>query len=269
MRKRLQSMNFTSTQFHLHYIAQYKLIIKANYSQDILYVLSNDGQVLVYMNYDNRNPTDAALKLLSLPFQQVFISIPYQNLTFIPDELYDSEDKDKYQEFMDNPTLPSKSTSLDFLAIQALFQYDVLLEQQWRSLFPDAQFIPEFKLNLYLARPHVPLQGEVLGVFSGDHCTDVFLFINGKFKFYNSFEVLTEEDLNYFILNLLETFHVHAKVSKVLYANSQEKIDVKSQLASFGNELIQIQSNQVMAEIAELPKEITESYLIDLPTCVL
>ena len=260
-------MDFTSTQFHLHYIAQYKLVIKASYQNDIIYVLSEDKQVLLYMNYDQANPSDAALKLLSLPFQQVYISIPYQNLTFIPDELYNADDLIEYQDFMSNPVLPAKVTSIEFLGIKALFQYDALLEQQWRSLFPEAQFIPEFKLNFQLARPHIPLQGEVLGVLVNEHSTDLFLFINGHFKFYNSFEILTEEDLNYFILNLFDMFGVKGLVSKVLYANANHQKDFATQLASFAHELIFIQSNQSIPDIAELSKNVTTSYILDLPTC--
>ncbi|WP_099367268.1 DUF3822 family protein [Sphingobacterium sp. 1.A.4] len=262
-------MIYTSSQFHLQYIAKYQLIVQANFNYDILYVVDSEGQLLVYMKYESNSPSEEALKILSLPFQKVYVSISHNNLTFIPNDLYDMEDVEKYQDFMEHPGRKAESVSLDFLQAQAFYQYDVLLEQRWRSLFPHAQFIPEFKLNLMQARPHIPLQGEVLGVVFHEQVVDLFLFINGQFKLYNSFEVYSEEDLSYYVLHLFQVFGIDGKVSKVLYSSMNAESPYIGKLAEYGHQVMGIRSQQALSLLDELPSGLADSYLLELPKCAL
>lgn len=263
----LQGMNYTSKQFHLHYISHYTLIVKANYQYDKLYVLDQDHQLLVYMNFESHNPSEEALKLLSLPFQKVYVSIPTHNLTFVPDDLYQEVDLVKYQEFMENPAQEMSQTAVEFLQIQAFYQLDVLLHHRWKTLFPDAKFVPEFKLNLIQARPYIPLKGDVLGVVFDDNTADIYLFINGQFKFYNTFEVVSDDDLSYFILNLFENFGIEKKVNKVLYSGLDVDHSFIQKLKTYSDEVIEISANKPSVSLDEESNQISRSYLIDLPTC--
>src|SRR5690606_41379437 len=63
-------------------------------------------------------PNEEALKLLSLPFQQVYVSVPTNHVTFIPETLFQASDLDKYAAFMENPGRELTHTELDFLNIQ-------------------------------------------------------------------------------------------------------------------------------------------------------
>lgn len=260
-------MNYTSKQFHIHYITQYTLIVKANYQYDKLYVLDQDNQLLLYMNFESHNPSEEALKLLSLPFQNVYVSIPSHNLTFVPDDLYQEVDLEKYQEFMENPAQEMNRTSIDFLQIQAFYQLDVLLQHRWKTLFPDAKFVPEFKLNLLQARQYIPLKGDVLGVVFDDNSADIYLFINGQFKFYNTFEIVSDDDLSYFILNIFDNFGIEGKVNKVLYSAVHTDQSFIHKLRTYSNELIEISASKPAVSLDDESEDYNKSYLIDLPTC--
>ncbi|SEG30679.1 DUF3822 family protein [Sphingobacterium lactis] len=260
-------MNYTAKQFHLHYISQYTLIVKANYEYDMLYVLDAEGQILVYMKFESMEPSEEALKLLSLPFQQVFVSVPSQNLTFIPQDLYQEEDLDAYRDFMENPSAAIETEHLDFLQIQALYQYDVLLSHRWKTLFPSAVFIPEFKLNLLQARPYIPLKGEVVGVVFNNSTTDIFLFVNGQFKFYNTFEILSDDDLSYFILNVFDNFQLKDKVTKALVSGVDLEDSVLRKLDNYAHELVYIKASHPAKANEALEEEVSSLYLLDLPTC--
>lgn len=261
-------MNYTAAEFHLHFIAKYTLIVKANYVYDILYVIDQEGQLMVYMKYDSNRPSEEALKLLSLPFQRVYVSLPQNNLTFIPADLFRTEDEGLYQEFMESPNQAMELTELDYLQIKAVYQYDVLLAQRWKSLFPEAHLIPEFKLNLMQVRPFVPLKGEVLGVVFNDTNTELFLFINGQFQFFNSFEVITEDDLSYFILNLFQTFGIKDKVNKAVVSAVDMEPSFQHKLQQLADEVLVIRANTKLKATDAVPEEITSSYLLDLPLCV-
>lgn len=262
-------MIYTASQFHLQYIAKYQLIVKANYIHDVIYVIDAEGNLLVYMKYESNSPTEEALKLLSLPFQHVYVSIPHSNLTFIPNDLYDMEDTENYQEFMDNPMRPAENVSLTYLQTQAYFQYDVLLEQRWKSIFPDAKFVPEFKLNLEQARPHIPLQGEVLGLVFNETAVDLFLFINGQFKFYNTFEIKTEEDLNYYVLNLFQVFGLQAKISKAVYSSLNSENPLIARLSNFAKHIVELKASTPLLISDEEVAGLAKDYITELPTCAL
>ena len=260
-------MNYTAKQFNLHYIGHYTLIVKANYQYDKLFVINQDNQLLVYMNFESHAPSEDALKLLSLPFQNVYVSIPTHNLTFVPNDLFQEFDMEKYQEFMENPSQATKISSIDFLEIQALFQFDVLLYHRWNTLFPEAKFIPEFKLNLLQARPFIPLKGDMLGVVFDDNSTDIYLFINGQFKFYNTFEIASVDDLSYFILNVFETFGIRNKVYKILFSGTNIEESYIQKLRSLSTEVTEITASRPAISLEEESKRYTSHYLLDLPTC--
>ncbi|UZJ64545.1 DUF3822 family protein [Sphingobacterium sp. KU25419] len=73
------------------------------------------------------------------------------------------------------------------LGIVAVFEYDLILYNRWKALFPDAQIFPEFCIILDQAQDLVPIRGSVLGVhFVSDHLVDLYVFQNGQFILYNS-----------------------------------------------------------------------------------
>lgn len=261
-------MNYTSKLFHFQYIDKYTLIVKANFFYDVLHVVDEQGQLLVYIKHQSNQPSEEALKILSLPFKRVYVTIPNHNLTFIPDELFDQNDLDKYQDFMEYPSEKPVIENLDFLNIKAIYQHDVILFKRWKSLFPQAEFIPEFKLNLKQARSHVPLQGEVLGVVFHDESTDIFLFINGQFKFFNSFEVVSEDDLSYFILNLFKVFGIEGRVSRIVSSGVAYDDRLVNHLNRYSNDIVVLKSANQRTVGEDMPQEACNEYILDLPTCV-
>lgn len=261
-------MNYTAKQFHLHYIAQYRLIVKATYRHDIIYVLDEEDQLLVYMKSESNTPNEEALKLLSLPFQHVYISVPTSHITFLPEALFQIEDLERYADFMEDPSREMIQTHLDFLRVHVLHQYDVLLYQRWKALFPEASFIPEFKLNLLQARQHIPLKGDVLGIVSHDTTTEIYLFVNGQFKFYNTFEITNEEDLSYFILNVFDHFSISGNVSKILISGTVLEASYLIKLQEFTSTVQLLEASKPALTLDSLEPSIPASYLLDLPTCV-
>jgi len=261
-------MNYTSKLFHFQYIDKYTLIVKANFLYDVLHVVDEQGQLLVYIKHQSNQPSEEALKFLSLPFKRVYVTIPNHNLTFIPEELFDENDLDKYQDFMEYPAAKPVIENLDFLNIKAIYQYDIILLKRWKSLFPQAVFIPEFKLNLKQARSYVPLQGEVLGVVFHDESTDIFLFINGQFKFFNSFEVVSEDDLSYFILNLFKVFGIEGQVSRIVRSGVAYDDRLLNHLNRYSDDIVVLKSATQRPTGDDMPENTCNDYILDLPTCV-
>lgn len=230
-------MNYIAEDFHLHYLTTYRLYVQSDFQYDHLVVLDEDNKVLVYMAYDNVSPTPEAIKILSMPFQTVYVGLPHESLVWVPAELYHDSEKDLYVNyFVDNNVDRMIAKKMTGLEIVALYQYDQLLYSRWLNLFPEATFVPNFEVILRQAQSIIPIQGEVLGVHLYDDQADIFLFVDGELKLYNTFEVATSDDLSYFVLNIYKNFSIKGKVSKILLSGTQKDSEWYRRMERYGEQ---------------------------------
>lgn len=216
-------MIYIADDFHLHYLATYTLCIQSDFQNDHLVVLDEEKQVLVYMTYDNVSPSAEAVRILSMPFQKVIVGLPHQSLVWVPSEVYHESERELYTNyFVDADVNHIMSKEIVGLDVVALYQYDQLLYSRWKNLFADASFIPNFEVVIRQAQSNIPIQGDVLGVHLYDDQADIFLFMNGELKLYNTFEVATSDDLSYFVLNVFKNFAIKSKVPKIVLSGTNK-----------------------------------------------
>ena len=264
-------MNYTAKNFQLHYLPSYKLLVKTDFLQDSLMVLNAENELVALYSYPSDSPNGEAMKLLGLPFQQVYINIPLQSMVFVPSDVYEEKDKGLYQTFqLDDNADRTKSLALASLAVTVCYQYDLLLHNRWRKIFPEAKFVSDFQLVLDHVQTHVPMQGIVLGAHFRDVQVDLYCFIDGQFQLYNSFEIASADDLKYFVLNLLQTLGIKNKADKFIYSGIAAQHEFNDIFARFADESIFLAPRTVVACPAEVPVEELEAMnlLLDAPLCV-
>lgn len=210
-------MNYTSDHFNIQYLPHYTLLVKTGFHIDTLVVIDENNSIQVMIEYESEQPEPSALQLLSLPFSKVKVVVPHQGLVFVPTEVFQEDALEEYSEFLvDDQVENTKFQQVAMNGVTAVYQFDMFLYNRWKTLFPEAQFIPEFQVVLEQAQAHIPLQGDVVGVHFGDQVVDIFVFINGQFQLYNTFEVYGLEDLTYYMLRIFSNFHIKDKVQKLL-----------------------------------------------------
>lgn len=264
-------MKYTSKNFHLHYIPQYKLFIKAGFLEDTLLVVDGSNEIQALFSYASDEPDAEAIKLLGLPFQQVFIGLPVQSLVFIPTEVYQAENQENYQDFlMDTHTERTQIHALAHLEITACYQYDLLLYNRWHAIFPHATFITDFQLLLGEVQAYIPMQGEVLGAHFSDSQVELFAFKNGKFLFYNVFDIQNTNDLNYFVLTTCQAFGLHIRLHKILISGIDANHEYSDTLTSFGNRIEFMHAQTDLYAVNEnVVKEARKlNFIADAPLCV-
>lgn len=264
-------MNYIAEDFHLHYLATYALYVQSDFQQDHLVVLDEDKKVLVYMTYDNISPSVEAMKILSMPFQKVYVGLPHQSLVWIPTELYHDSEKELYANyFVDSNVDRMIAKEISGLEIVALYQYDQLLYSRWMNLFPEAHFIPNFEVVIRQVQSNIPIQGEVLGGHLYDDQADIFLFVNGELKLYNTFEVATPDDLSYFVLNICKNFSIKGKVPKILLSGTSRGSEWYTRMQRYGEQVDMIKAKEKWfayeAEVEETLEEL--NVLADSVLCV-
>lgn len=264
-------MNYIAGDFHLHYLSTYTLYVQSDFQSDHLVVLDGDKQVLVYMVYDNLSPSAEAMKILSMPFQKVFIGLPHESLVWVPAEMYDDAEKGLYANyFVDGSIDRIIAKEMLGLGIVALYQYDQLLYSRWMNLFPEANFIPNFEVVIRQAQSNIPIQGEVLGVHVYDDQADIFLFINGELKLYNTFEIATPDDLSYFVLNIYKNFSIKEKVPKVLLSGTRKDSEWYLRMERYGEQIAMIRPKERWnIDVPAIEEQLQElNVLVDSVLCV-
>lgn len=264
-------MNYTSEDFHLQYISRYTLYVHSDIIYDHLVVVDQDKQVLVYMKYDNIAPTAEAIKILSLPFAQVFIAVPHQHLVWVPTEIYRDTEKSLYLDyFAEAKEEHILEKSIDFLSATALYQFDLFLLNRWRKVYAQAHFVPMFEVILTQIKPHILQEGTTLGVHLYDNQADICLFLNGEMHIYNTFEIDSANDLSYFVLNIFQNFDLKNQVDRILLSGAIEKSEIVNRLLQYTTELNLLNST-VQWEVTEqtINKELESlNILKDSALCV-
>jgi len=264
-------MKYTSKNFHLHYIPQYKLFVRADFLEDTLIVVDESNQVQAMFRYPSNEPDAEAIKLLGLPFKYVFISLPAQSLVFVPKDVYQAENQSLYQTFLlDSHTDRTQTHSLDNLAITACYQYDLLLYNRWRAIFPHAKLVADFQILLDEIQAHIPMQGTVLGAHFSNTQVALFAFKNGTFLFYNMFDILHVDDLNYFVLAICQAFDLDIKLHKILVSGVDAQHDYSMALGHFANRIEFIRGRtDLCADDEDVQQEIDRlNFIADAPLCV-
>ncbi|PRD56274.1 DUF3822 family protein [Sphingobacterium gobiense] len=257
-------MKYTSKNFHLHYIPQYKLFVKADFLEDTLIVVDESNEVQAMFSYPTNEPDAEAIKLLGLPFQYVFVSLPVQSLVFIPAEVYQEENHPLYQTFLiDDHVERTQVYTLDNLQITASYQYDLLLYNRWRAIFPHAKFAADFQFILTEVQTYIPMQGTVLGAHFNNTQVELFGFKNGKFLFYNVFDINNVDDLNYFVLTTCQAFDLPIRLHKILISGVNVEHEYSIALSHFANrtEFLQTQVD-LYADDEDIAKEANKFNII-------
>lgn len=210
-------MKYTSENFHLHYIPQYRLLIKSDFLEDTLLVLDDSNEVQALYSYPCDTPDPEAVKLLGLPFQHVAISLPLQSLAFVPSEVYSSRDLGHYQDFLlDEQQGRTHTFQVEKYGITAVYQYDLLLQNRWAAILPEAKLLNDSQVVLQSIEAYIPSQGTILGIHVKDKQMELFVFIDGSFQLYNLFDIDNSEDLQYFVLNVCKTLELAPKFDKII-----------------------------------------------------
>ncbi|HAF35354.1 MAG TPA: DUF3822 domain-containing protein [Sphingobacterium sp.] len=253
-------MNYISKQFNIHYLPEYNLLVKAGFQKDVLAVVDKKSIAPILIEYPSEEPILDATRIMSLPFRFVRVVIPHQTFTFIPKEFFLSENISDYLQFLGTTDLENTfSYSLDNLNLGAVYQFDGLLLNRWKRLFPDAVILPEFAVVLDRAQERVSIRGSVLGLhFVAENTVDFYLFKNGVFQLYNSFEIHNLDDISYYVLNILTQFNLGDSINKVLLSGEIPNESYYKRISTYAGdiEILDLKTKVVLAD-SEIESNLT------------
>ena len=236
-------MNYISKDYHLHYIPSYTLYIQSDLNTDHLVVVDEQNVVVVYINCDNENPSAEASKLLSMPFQKVYVSMSHQNIVWVPTEVFAVEDIDLYKDyFVDNRLDKIEYKQIQNQNLTALYQMESTLVNKWKNLFPNVKICPSFEIVLNQAQRNIDFSIELLGVHIYGNQVDLFLFVNDEMRIYNTFELHSVDDLSYFVLSIMKNFAIEGKFQRILLSGASKDSEWGQRLNFYTKQLDEMKS---------------------------
>lgn len=264
-------MIYTSSAFQVACLPYYRLIVDSNHEEDVICVLDERQELLAYHRYNVGRPTNEVLKLLSLPFPSITISMPYCGVTFIPQEVYGAEELETYSSF-----LQFKASSgvlveeFDGFRTNAVYQLDPVLYNRWHKIYPEADFRPSFSILFQLALRKQKISGSQLLLQFRADTVDYLLVKDGEFLFHNSYVVKTTADLHYYVLQIKEHFLLGERLGRIWCVGACGDWALTKHLEGFADRVI-------IAEVEEgiqFPEEFSQdtkieiSSLLSTPICV-
>lgn len=256
-------MNFTSSRYHLNFLAKYKLLIKTDYEEEHLLVLDEDNEVMRYIQHQKRTPEEDALKLLSLPFGQVKLFVPTQSNILTPIELYQDDYKAYYQQFLIKDSIDTQYTyQSDEYGVVFSYELDEWLLSSWDKVYSDIEIIPEFQVVLDLIQDRLS-NGLVLNIHEFDNKVDFYLFKDRQMLLYNSFEIRDESDLHFYLLHLLQlSGNGGRKFGRIMISQEKGQLPIEKVALSFCDDLFRfddfVQVSDPSIESSDIKKKLNK-----------
>lgn len=242
-------MNFKSSKFQLHFLPQYTLIIKVDYLYDHLLIIDDNQEVMRYISYSKEEPDEEALKLLSLPFDKVFLLLGTQSKLILHYDIYDPSLKEVYQRFLLKENAASQfACKLKDYEVVICYELDEWLLDGWNKIYADIEVVPEFQIVFQLIKEHVD-KGLVLNIHMYDKKIDFYLFKDANIILINTFEIHTAEDLRFYLLQLLKFSEAEEGVfDKILVTQDMNRFDTQAIMGPYSRELIYVNGNLYVDE---------------------
>lgn len=201
-------MTYISKDFQVGHLSYYRLLVNAQHDFDRVCILDDYQAVIAYHKYASVAPTNEVLSLLSLPFPKIDVIVPHHSVSLIPQEIYDPADMETYADYIElksNTDIIVKE--IDGFGVNALYQFDAVLYNRWKKIYPDATFVPDFFALFDLASFCRYSEGALAFIqFQDSGIVNFLLTKNGELLFFNSFAVKAKEDLIYYLLLVQKRF---------------------------------------------------------------
>ena len=143
---------------------------------------------------------DLEKDILQTSFNDTKISLDCKKFTFIPSEIFNSEDLSAYIPYLQATSNETIFTNhLPELGFTAIYALENILLDKVEKYFPQAQIYPQFMPFLLATKEIKNQKNQLFANFKSDRL-EIALYKNDKFQFYNSFQFENGDEAIYFIL---------------------------------------------------------------------
>lgn len=199
-------MTYTSADFDKERLADYTLLVSVGHGENALGIVDNEQQLQFVTTYNPATMGQQVSDILGLDFRQVKIGMPNSCYSFIPAEVFDEAQLPVYRGYLpDDYVTEPLISDVTSLGVKIICQINKLGSGPFLGNFPHATVHAAITVLLRsVAGYGTSTNGPTFIIHRLDSSVGFYFFDSGKFMYGNDFEVHSADDLNYYLLALIE-----------------------------------------------------------------
>ncbi len=201
-------MKYTSVDFDKEQLADYTLLVGVGQEESTLAIVDNEQQLKFIVTYHPADIDEEIRDILKLDFERVKIVLPCVGYSFIPAEVFDEAYLPVYRRYFTDDGLADPLVSdIPSLGIKLIHQISRIGAELFLERFPHAGIYSSAEVSLHaFAGYGTHASGYTFAIHKMGLSAGIYFFDSGKFRYGNDFEVHNADDLNYYLLSVLEHF---------------------------------------------------------------
>ncbi|WP_257667835.1 DUF3822 family protein [Parapedobacter tibetensis] len=241
-------MTYTSTDFDAQRLDDYTLLVRIDQDENALAIIDNERQLKFIGVYDPAKVTQQIGDILNLGFVNVKITALDNGYSFIPADVFDEVHLPTYRRYLPNDNLSDPFVSdIPPIGVKLVGQINRLGLVPFLERFPHAGVHSSVQVLLNgVAGYGAKAGGRTLAIHKAATSVGFYLFDSGKFCYGNDFEVYDADDLNYYLLSVLEHFELEGKQPDILLSGDLTTDD------AYYQRITKYSENIAFADVGEL-----------------
>ncbi|SFC10517.1 Protein of unknown function [Parapedobacter composti] len=230
-------MTYTSADFDRNQSADSTLLVRAGDHGSAVAIIDSEKRLQFLMEYSTTAVPQKVADIMRLDFREVKIAVPNGRYAFVPAEVYDSSRLNAYQYYLPSDDLTeSVVADVPELAIKLVHQTAHIGLEAWQARFSQARVYPAVEVLLGVLLDYGrKTEGLTIAVDKQSESTSICIFDSGDFIYGNDFEIHHADDLNYYLLLLLQRFAVDRQPAYYLSGQVEEGDDYHQRLLKYSN----------------------------------
>ncbi|WP_026899208.1 DUF3822 family protein [Daejeonella oryzae] len=234
------TLHFTDEQFQVQHSDKCDLLLHLGSNSIAYSIIDQNNQLVILRNHPRKNDEHISAinnldniressDYLQLNFRKIKISLETPEFTFIPQELYSEDLLNDYLQFI-KPASGSeaKASAIEKAGLINLTAIDSELTKELKQRFHNPLIVssidPYIESTSQIAKES---NSSILFLNFQKSAFEAAHYKEGNFIFYNRFEFTTEDEFNYFLLNIIEQLNLDVQHTNIQLTGD---IDFNNQL---------------------------------------
>lgn len=211
-------------------------------------------------------------KEFKYPFNKIKISFDSYQFTFIPKELFVDDSEQQYSKFIENThEADVLCKPIPAVKIQTIFKINSDLNIALKSIFGEAIILSQANAFIQgVSKNYVQSDKPSLFIDIHEKHIQIAYFEHSNLSFYNIFDCVNADEINYFILNCIETLQINLNDCTLLLSGKVVKGDpIYQRVEKYFHDIHFADSSLIVKHPGKFNEVLNHSYfsLISLDQC--
>ncbi len=250
-------MTYTAADFDRDRLADYTLLIDVGQQEHAVAIVDQERRLQFLATYEPAAIDQQINDILGLDFGQVKIATGVNGYVFIPADVFDETQLPVYRRYFPDEQLAEPVVAdIEPFGIKLVCQLNRIGAADFTMRFPHATTHPSIAVLLRSLSPYgLAKRGHTVLIYKAGPLVGIYVFHSGKLCYSNDFEMHEADDLNYYLLQVLDHLGLEGMLPEVRLVGDVETGDAYYQRIAKYSERIVFMDTHRLTGIA-IPDEL-------------